>query len=138
MRINMNKLKLLVASLFSATMLFGAVPALAQPAYFGATSKEESCQALKDLSPDGGSCDKPSGSSVKHLMRVAINMLSVVAGIVAVIMLIVSGFKYVTSQGDAAQISNSKKTIIYAIVGLVLVAFAQFIVRFVLKESLKA
>jgi hypothetical protein len=53
---------------------------------------------------------------------------------VAVIMIIVGGLKYITSGGDSNNVSSAKSTIIYAIIGLVVVALAQFIVQFVLNK----
>jgi hypothetical protein len=67
-----------------------------------------------------------------------INILSVVVGIVAVIMIIVGGFRYISSGGDPNRIASAKNTIIYALIGLLIAAFAQVIVRFVLKQSTTA
>jgi len=47
-------------------------------------------------------------------------------------MIIFGGFKYITSGGDAGGVTGAKNTILYAIVGLVIVALAQVIVRFVI------
>ena len=49
-------------------------------------------------------------------------------------MIIYGGFRYVTSGGDSGHVSSAKNTIIYAIVGLVVVALAQFIVQYVLNQ----
>ena len=46
-------------------------------------------------------------------------------------MIIISGFKYVTAGGDSAKVGSAKNTLIYALVGLVIAALAQFIVHFV-------
>ncbi len=64
-----------------------------------------------------------------------INTLSVVVGIVAVIMIIVGGFRYVTSGGKEESIKSAKNTIMYALIGLVIVALAQIIVQFVLNKA---
>jgi hypothetical protein len=64
-----------------------------------------------------------------------VNVLSVIVGIVAVIMIIIGGFRYITSGGDSGNVSGAKNTILYAIVGLVIVALAQFIVRYVLNQA---
>ena len=53
-------------------------------------------------------------------------------GVVSVIMIIIAGFKYVTIGGNDSSVTSAKNTILYAIVGLVIVALAQVIVRFVL------
>jgi hypothetical protein len=47
-------------------------------------------------------------------------------------MVIIGGFRYIVSNGDSNGVSGAKNTILYAIVGLVIVLFAQVIVRFVL------
>jgi hypothetical protein len=50
-------------------------------------------------------------------------------------MIILGGFKYITSGGDTGNVTGAKNTILYAIVGLVIVALAQIIVRFVLDKT---
>lgn len=129
----MKYLRMFVVTILLAGVVFAASPATAVLA--AASSNDEICQTINGISPDGGTCNNPSGSSVNQLITIAINMLSVVAGVVAVIMLIVSGFKYVTSRGDANQISSAKQSLIYAIVGMVVVALSQIIVKFVLSET---
>ncbi len=68
-------------------------------------------------------------------IRAILNVLSVVVGVAAVIMIIVGGFRYVISGGDSNGVSGAKNTILYAIIGLVVVIFAQVIVRFVLSTQ---
>jgi cytochrome bd-type quinol oxidase subunit 2 len=73
-----------------------------------------------------------ASKKVNDILTLIINIFSLVVGVVSVIMIIVGGLKYITSGGEASNISGAKNTIIYAIVGLVIVALAQFIVHFVL------
>lgn len=54
------------------------------------------------------------------------------AGVVAVIVIIAAGLRYVTSQGNAAQVSQAKNAILAASVGLVVVIMAFVITQFVL------
>jgi hypothetical protein len=63
-----------------------------------------------------------------------ISLLSWAIGVVAVFMIIVGGFKYITSGGDSAGVTAAKNTILYAIIGLVIVALSQLIVRFILSR----
>ncbi|HEX8762700.1 MAG TPA: pilin [Candidatus Saccharimonadales bacterium] len=63
------------------------------------------------------------------LLKVA-NIISYLAGISAVILVIVGGLMYVLSNGDSSKISDAKTTIIYALVGLVIVVAARTIVIF--------
>ena len=55
-------------------------------------------------------------------------------GVVAVIVIIISGIKYATSDGDASKIKSAKDTILYAVVGLVVAILAYAIVRFVINQ----
>ena len=60
--------------------------------------------------------------------------LAIVGGIVAVIFIIVGGIKYIFSGGDSAATASAKNTIIYAVVGLVVVILAKQIISFVLNR----
>jgi len=89
------------------------------------------------LNPDGNvaACDSAgAGNTVNNIVRTVINVFTWVVGIVSVIMIIVGGFKYITSGGDSGAVTGAKNTILYAIVGLVVVVLAQVIVRFVLSN----
>lgn len=123
----------------AAVLLLGLVVAgiLVPQAYVSAAAdaNAEICQTINGISPDGGTCNDPSGPSVNRIVTLAINLLSIVAGVIAVIMLVVSGLKYVMSQGDANQISSAKRSLIFAIVGMAVVAFSQMLVKFVLSKA---
>lgn len=83
--------------------------------------------------PGGVNPDEGEGR-LNSVLRLIINIFSLVVGVVAVIMIIVGGLKYIISGGDSGNVTGAKNTILYAIVGLVIVALAQFIVRFVLSR----
>ncbi len=83
------------------------------------------------------SCQEDGTSSFSSLMQRIINIFSIIVGAVSVIMIIIGGFRYIISGGDSAGVSGAKNTILYAIVGLVIVLFAQVIVRFVLTNLTK-
>ncbi|MCA1807366.1 MAG: hypothetical protein LC687_05920 [Actinobacteria bacterium] len=72
---------------------------------------------------------------VDSLVATIIDILSLIIGIIAVIMIIVGGLKYILSSGDASNVTSAKNTILYAIVGLVIVAFAQAIVAFAIDTA---
>lgn len=61
-------------------------------------------------------------------------ILQVVFGIlggIAVIMIVIGGFMYSVSAGDAGKVKNAKNTILYAVIGLVIASFATAIVSFI-------
>lgn len=73
--------------------------------------------------------DPVSGSNSLFLR--VFTILSIVAGIIAVIILVVGGIEMMTSDGDPQKFSSARNLIIYAFVGILIVAFAQAIVRLV-------
>jgi hypothetical protein len=71
---------------------------------------------------------------IESLITTILNVFSAIVGSIAVIMIIIGGFKYVTSAGDSNSATSARNTILFAIVGLIIVVFAQIIVRFVLQR----
>ncbi len=99
------------------------------------------CQGTEfEFNTEAGACATATGQGAKltAIIKTIINIVSVIVGVVAVIMIVVGGLKYITSGGESSNVSSAKNTIIYAIIGLVIVALAQFIVRFVLDKSINA
>lgn len=79
-----------------------------------------------------GSCEETDGeNNFGTIAKRVINIFSIVVGAVSVIMIIIGGFRYIISGGDSNSVTGAKNTIMYAIIGLVIVLFAQIIVRFV-------
>ena len=120
------------------TILALAVPVQHTLVYAGTTpsdaARKAACEGISGTV--GGNCaSAASGNQLSKIVKAVLNILSLLAAIAAVIMIIVSGLKYVTSGGDSNSISSAKQTLIYAIVGLIIVASAQLIVRFVLNRT---
>lgn len=91
-------------------------------------AKDEACKGANL----GGSCDTAAAEAkVNSTIQGAINILSIVIGVIAVIMMIIGGFKYITSSGDSNNVNSAKNTILYAVIGLAVAALAQVISRFV-------
>lgn len=95
-------------------------------------NKDAVCQGV---ALTGGNCDADAESQLNGIIEGAINIFSVIVGVAAVIMIMVGGFKYVTSSGDSNSVNSAKNTILYAIVGLVVVALAQTVVQFTLRRA---
>ena len=75
-----------------------------------------------------GSTDESAEDIIKNV----INTILVVLGMVAVIMIIIGGIRYTTSNGDASAVKGAKDTILYAVVGLIVAILSYAIVNFVL------
>lgn len=99
--------------------------------------KSQACEALVQASTgNSGNCDTAvPGPNVDNTLKLAINVFSFIVGVAAIIMIIVGGLKYVISQGEGSNTASAKNTILYAIIGLVVVVLAQVIVKFVLAKS---
>lgn len=123
--------RLTAAGLLLAGLSFGlGATALAADSIDDA--KSAVCTGIGAVDGSGGNaCEDPEDSaSLSDTVANIINLVSLVVGVVAVIMVIVGGLRYVTSQGDSGATKSAKDTIIYAIIGLIVVALAQLIVRF--------
>ena len=67
------------------------------------------------------------------ILTKAANLLAIVGGIIAVVMIMVAGLKMITSSGDSKKFSEARNTIIYAAVGIVVIALARVIIGFILR-----
>lgn len=117
----------------SLVALFGFV---AQPAIAANDeSKQAACKAIGGTY-DAGVCSAGGTmSSPQDIVSAVIQIFAWVVGAISVIMLIFAGLKYVTSGGDSNKIASAKNTIIYAVIGLILVVLSTVIVNFVLKKT---
>lgn len=92
----------------------------------GSTPGSATCSASKSTSdPITG----PNGV----IIRVA-DLFALAAGIVAVIVIILAGWSYISSGGDAAKTKTAKDTIIYALVGIVVIWLAHSVLTYVVNN----
>lgn len=66
------------------------------------------------------------------VFRQVTNTVLYIVGIIAVIMLIIGGIRYLLSGGDSKKVTDAKNTVLYAIIGLVIAFLAFAIVNFVI------
>lgn len=88
-------------------------------------------------------CDAAVGgangeSAVQKIALTVVKVFSIIVGAVAVFMIIYGGFRYITSGGDSGKVGSAKNTLIYALVGLIIVALAQIIVHFIISQAVTA
>lgn len=129
-------------AIVSASLMLSFVPAVAIPVAVHAEDNVDIGNCLSqgsglDASLNDGctpAATEEGSQKIQDIVTLIVNIFSVIVGIVAVIMIIYGGFKYITSGGDSGNITSAKNTIIYAIIGLVIVALAQFLVQFVLDK----
>jgi len=90
--------------------------------------------------PDIKQCEEWNNSEIAKqdnlmgTLQTVVNVIVGVIGFVAVIMMIMGGISFVTSQGDASKVAKARNTILYGVVGLVVALLAFAIVNFVLSS----
>jgi len=124
----MKKLKLLFVTIFTGFSLaaLAAVPV-------GAVDVFDECENI----PDSAVCQSTGANGgeaddLPSMAQIIVNTLLVVLGMVAVVMIIVGGFRYTLSRGEASEVKTAKDIILYAIIGLIVAITAYAIVNFVL------
>lgn len=84
---------------------------------------------------NAGAGEQGNPKSLDQTIARILNIFSVIIGVVAVIMIMIGGLRYITSGGASDRVAGAKNTILYAVIGLIVVALAQVIVRFVLNTA---
>jgi type IV secretion system pilin len=114
------------------SLLAGVMASVAAPVVVSAASPQS--VVCNTLGSAGCSTTPANGVNLNSAIAAAVNILSMVVGIIAVIMIIISGIKFITANGDAGAVKSARHTLTYALVGVVVVAVAQALVKFVLRR----
>ena len=80
----------------------------------------------------GGIGGNESQPKLEDGIKTIVNVLLFLIGAIAVIMIIIGGIRYTTSNGDASQTKAAKDTILYAVIGIIVAILAYAIVNFVI------
>lgn len=91
--------------------------------------------AQSSICKDNAAQQKSSDTNpVASLIGKISTIVAIVAGIAAVIMIIISGFKFVTSAGDAQKVAGARNTLVWSVVGLIVVVLAAVIISFIMSK----
>ncbi|MDD4382239.1 MAG: TrbC/VirB2 family protein [Candidatus Dojkabacteria bacterium] len=66
----------------------------------------------------------------------SIDLIISLSVVIVVIAIIISGFKFILSMGDEKKIKEASSSLIFALIGLVLVFTSPTIIQFIIKEIL--
>jgi cytochrome bd-type quinol oxidase subunit 2 len=123
-------------AILAAVLSLAIIPVAAPVMVYADASIQDNLKCGTTFTTDSATtCNTDAGAkTVNDTIVKVINFFSALVGIVSVIMIIYGGFKYISSGGDSGNVQSAKNTIIYAVIGLVVVAMAQFIVQFVLNK----
>jgi len=130
----MNKIKsIIIASIITlgAVFIFSPTPVSAADCE-GADKDTPVCKVGDGLQGAGGG--QPGDGSLNKGIKTVVDVLLFIIGVISVIMIIIGGIKYTTSNGDSAAVTSAKNTILYAVVGIIIAILAYAIVGFVLGQ----
>lgn len=100
---------------------------------FGATKPEPKITINKEELHLPGAPDTIGATQISAIL----GLVYFIAGIVAVLAIIIGSIRFVSSNGDSNQVASAKNVITYAVVGLVVVLAAAAITQFVLENVAK-
>jgi cytochrome bd-type quinol oxidase subunit 2 len=129
----LKRLKLLLLAPFIITT-FSLTPALVLADCTNPATTAQAIQCGADNTAGVPGSADPS-TKIDSTIANIVNIISLVVGVAAVIMIIVGGFRFITSGGNQESVKSAKNTILYAAIGLIVVALAQIVVRFVINQS---
>lgn len=115
-------------TLTATAVIFLGLAFMQPSAVYAACDNPAACaqQGTEDVSNGG------EGLTLQEGIKTIVNVLLFLIGAIAIIMLIIGGIRYTTSNGDSAQVQSAKNTVLYAVVGLVIALIAYAIVNFVI------
>lgn len=114
--------------ILSAILLLSPLVALA---YVGG-------QEPVDLGLKYGAATGLGGHDVRYTVAMIINALLGILGIVSVVIIIYAGMRWMTSGGNDEAIGSAQKTLLAAVIGLVIILLAYSITRFVMTNLYQA
>lgn len=120
-----------VASMALVTTGLGALSSL--PAHAACKVDDGISGALQDDCSRGkGQAKELDGN--QGIITTIINTMLFIVGLLAVIMIIYAGIRFVTAHGDEKQVTGARQTIIYSVVGLIVAIVAYALVNWVFTQ----
>lgn len=129
----MKKILLLISTF--ASLLIMSFASLAYADCTGVLTTKQAIQCGSNGASSETTTPDKAASKADSTITNIVNLLSVAGGILAVIMLIVGGLRYILSGGDSNKVTSAKNTIVYALVGVVIIAVAQVLVKTVVDKA---
>ncbi len=73
------------------------------------------------------------GNNTTGALQTILNIVLGISGAIAVLIIVLAGFRYIISQGNPSEVATARNAILYALIGLVVIICAFAIVNFVVK-----
>ena len=143
----MNLLRKIITTatfITAGLMAFQAVSAFAYDPLCSATDSTGQCTAgacanntSSSICQQDTSINGSSANPASHTIGVVANVIASISAIIAVIMIVIAGLTMVTSGGNSDAVSSARSRIIYASVGLIIIALAWTITTFFANHLVK-
>jgi type IV secretory pathway VirB2 component (pilin) len=137
----MRRLLTYAAVVFTLFGIFSLSTAPAVYADNGANPFQGACQAGKKEGTNVGkspACSTNGSDPItgkNGVLPKIVSLMFYFAGVIALIIIIVSGIRYMTSGGDTQKTAGAKSALLYAVVGLLLVVLARAIVGYIISKT---
>lgn len=77
--------------------------------------------------------NRGAGDPAQSALQTALSIIFAISGSVALLVIVIGGFRYILAHGDSNAVAQARNTILYAVIGLVVSLAAFSIVTFVIK-----
>lgn len=130
-------IKRLLATLAMISLLF--IPTLATSSVsaidlFKDAKTSDACKT--DAKSTVCSADgKDTITGTNGVLRRVANVIALIAGVASLILILISGFMFITSAGESDKIALARRALTGAIVGIVIVLMASSLLAFVIKAT---
>lgn len=93
--------------------------------------------SVPDVCKQNLSKNKPADNPIfgpKGILTTVINILALTVGAISVFVIIIGGVKMIVSGGDSNQVASARRTVLYAVISLLIAASAEVVVRFLINS----
>jgi amino acid transporter len=121
-----------------ALSLFGSAALAVDCASCSTASNLSTAGAVEcgsDCASGGSQTPATASKNIGDTITSVITILSIFVAAISIVMIMLGGFRYVTSSGSQEAVAGAKRTITYALIGIVVAALAQVLVHFVLAKT---
>ncbi len=74
----------------------------------------------------------PQASANNGTLQAILQIVFGIAAALAVLMIVIAGFRFIAGEGNPQEVSKARSTILYAVIGLIVAISAEIIVSFTL------
>jgi len=117
---------------FNLTLLSVSFPVTTSAAYDPTAQGCSSSGQTNSPVCKASNADPISGTN--GIINTAATIIAWAGGVIAVVILIISGFRFINSGGDSGKVASARNGIIYSAIGLLVIIVARVIVSFVLNN----